>query len=461
MSSTWQTIKDALRGVHHDYTTEDLGRAIILLAVPMVLEMVMESVFAVVDVFFVGHLGPSAVATVGLTESFLMLVYTLAMGLAIGVTATVARRTGEKDPDGAAHSAAQGIWLGVASSVVLGIIGAIFAPDLLRIMGAGEDVIAIGSTYARIMMGGNIVILLLFVINAAFRGVGDPAVAMRSLWLGNGINILLNPCLILGLGPFPALGVTGSAVATMIGRGSGVAYQLWILWGHKSRLEMRRHHVAPDLPLMWRMLKMSGTGMLQSFVMTASWIGLVRVLAGFGSAAVAGYTITIRIIIFVLLPSWGLANAAATLVGQNLGAGKPERSEAAAWRAGQYNALFLGITGMLFIGFNDLIVSWFTTDAEVRAIAGPALATVCLGFPFYAYGMVLANAFNGAGDTWTPTGLNFVCFWLVEIPLAWVLSQRMGYGPEGVFIAITVSFSTLAFLAVIVFRRGKWKLKKV
>ena len=461
MTGTWQTIKDALRGVHHDYTTEDLGRAILLLAIPMVLEMVMESVFAVVDIYFVGHLGPSAVATVGLTESFLALVYTLAMGLAIGVTATVARRTGEKDPDGAAHSAAQGIWLGVAASLILGVIGGLFAPQLLRLMGAGEDVLAIGSTYARIMMGGNIVILLLFVINAAFRGVGDPAVAMRSLWIGNGINILLNPCFIFGLGPFPALGVTGSAVATMIGRGSGVAYQFWTLSRGTSRLEMRRHHVTPDLPLMWKMLKLSGTGMLQAFVMTASWIGLVRVLASFGSAAVAGYTITIRVILFVLLPSWGLANAAATLVGQNLGAGKPERSEQAAWRAGLYNAVFLGLVGMLFVAFSETISGWFTTDPAVLAIAGPALATVSLGFPFYAYGMVLANAFNGAGDTWTPTGLNFVSFWLLEIPLAWVLAKTLGWGPEGVFVAITVAFSTLAFLALLLFKRGKWKLQRV
>ena len=461
MSRTWQTIKDALRGHHHDYTTEELGRAILLLAVPMVLEMVMESVFAVVDVFFVGHLGPAAVATVGLTESYLALVYTLAMGLAIGVTATVARRTGEKDADGAAHAAAQGIWLGVGFSVVLGIVGAILAPDLLRLMGAGADVLAIGTPYARIMLGGNLVILLLFVINAAFRGVGDPAVAMRALWVGNGINILLNPCLILGLGPFPQLGVTGSAVATMIGRGSGVLYQFWVLSQGGSRLAIRRHHATPDLPLMWRMLKMSGTGMLQSFVMTASWIGLVRVIATFGSAAVAGYTITIRIILFVLLPSWGLANAAATLVGQNLGAGRPERSEAAAWKAGRFNAIFLGVVGMFFIALSGPLTALFTTDPAVLAIADPALAMVSLGFPFYAYGMVLSNSFNGAGDTWTPTGLNFVCFWLLEIPLALLLSRHLGLGVQGGFIAITVAFSSLALLAIPLFKRGKWKLKAV
>ena len=461
MSKTWQTIKDALRGVHHDYTTEVLGRAILLLAIPMVIEMAMESIFAVVDVYFVSHLGASAIATVGLTESYLAIVYTLAMGLGIGVTATVARRTGEKDHDGAAHAAAQGIWLAFGFSIVLGIIGAIWAPELLRVMGAKEDVIGVGTHYARIMLGGNVVVLLLFVINAAFRGVGDAAIAMRALVIGNGINIVLNPCLILGLGPFPALGVTGSAVATMIGRGSGVAYQLWTLRRQKSRLAIQGHHAAPDLPLMGRMLRMSGTGMFQGFVMTASWIGLVRVISSFGTNAVAAYQIAIRVMLFFLLPAFGLANAAATLVGQNLGAGKPERSEAAAWKAGQFNAIFLGIVAMFFVGFSGTIVGWFTDEPAVRAIADPALATICLGFPFYAYGMVLSNSFNGAGDTWTPTLLNFVCFWIIEIPLAWYLSKVLGWGPEGGFAAITIAFSSLAILAVPLFKRGTWKLKKV
>jgi putative MATE family efflux protein len=461
MSSTWQTIKDALRGAHHDFTTEELGRALILLAVPMILEMAMESIFAIVDVFFVGHLGPSAVASVGLTESLLAVVYTLAMGLGIGITATVARRTGEKDPDGAAHAAAQGVWLGIGFSLLIGIGGALFAPQLLHLMGAGPDVIATGSTYARTMLGGNVVILLLFVLNAAFRGVGDPVIAMRSLWIGNGINIALNPCLILGLGFFPALGVTGSAVATMIGRGSGVLYQLWVLSRHGSRLEMRRKHISPDLPLMWRMLKLSGSGMFQVFIGTASWIGLVRVIATFGSDAVAAYTIVIRIILFALLPPFGLANAAATLVGQNLGAGKPERAEQAVWRAGFFNAVLLGGVAMVFVAFAATITGWFAKDPIVHALAGPGLITVCLGFPFYAYAMVLSTAFNGAGDTWTPTWLNFLCFWCWEIPLAWTLSHHYGVGPEGAFIAIAVAFSTMTVAALVLFRRGKWKLKQV
>jgi len=461
MSSTWQTIKDALRGAHHDFTTEDLGRAIILLAVPMVLEMAMESVFAIVDVFFVGHLGPSAVASVGLTESLLAVVYTLAMGLSIGIMATVSRRTGEGDPDAAAHAAAQGIWLGIGFSVVIGVFGAIFAPDLLRLMGAGPDVIATGSTYARTMLGGNVVILLLFILNAAFRGVGDPVVAMRTLWIGNGINILLNPCLILGLGFFPALGVTGSAVATMIGRGTGVLYQLWVLSQSGSRLQMRRHHITPDLPLMGKMLRLSGSGMVQVFIGTASWIGLVRVVSTFGSDAVAAYTIVMRIIMFALLPPFGLANAAATLVGQNLGAGKPERAEQAVWRAGFFNAVLLGGVAMVFVAFAGTITGWFTPDPVVHALAGPGLITVCLGFPFYAYAMVLSTAFNGAGDTATPTLLNFLCFWCWEIPLAWTLSHRYGMGPEGAFIAIAVAFSTMTVAALVLFRRGKWKEKKV
>lgn len=461
MSSTWQTVKDALRGSHHDYTTEALGRAILLLAIPMVIEMAMESIFAVVDVYFVSHLGASATATVGLTESYLSIVYTLAMGLGIGVTATVARRTGEGDHDGAAHSAAQGIWLAALFSVGLGVIGAIWAPDLLRLMGAEPDVIAVGTPYARIMLGGNIVVLLLFVINAAFRGVGDAAIAMRALVIGNGINIVLNPCLILGLGPFPALGVTGSAVATMIGRGSGVLYQFWALRQGRGRLAIKPHHAKPDLPLMWRMLRMSGTGMLQMFVMTASWIGLVRVIASFGTDAMAAYQIAIRVMLFFLLPSFGLANAAATLVGQNLGAGRPERSEAAAWKAGFFNAVFLGVVAMFFVGFSETIVGWFTDEPAVRAIAGPALATICLGFPFYAYGMVLSNSFNGAGDTWTPTALNFLCFWMIEIPLAWYFAKVLGWGPEGGFAAITIAFSCLAIFAVPLFKRGRWKLQKV
>lgn len=453
----WASVRESLRGSHHDYTEGPLGRAILLLAVPMVLEMVMESVFAVVDIFFVGKVGPSAIATVGLTETLLTIVYTMAMGLAIGVAATVARRTGEKDPDAAAHTAAQGIWLGIGLAVPLGIVFAVFAPEFLGLMGAGPDVLATGTTYARTLLGGNVVILLLFVINAAFRGAGDPAVAMRVLWVGNGINILLNPCFILGLGFFPKLGVTGSAVATMIGRGSGVIYQLWILGRGSSRLAVHRKHIAPDFPLMGRLLKLSGTGMLQSFIGSASWIGLMRVVSPFGSDAIAGYTIAIRMILFVLLPAFGLANAGATLVGQSLGARKPERAEQATWLAAFYNLIFLGSVGVIFVALAGPIVGLFNHNAEVARVGAQALLVISLGLPIYAYAMVLANAFNGAGDTWTPTWMNFVCFWLGEIPLAWWLAVRAGWGPAGVFASITAAFSLYAGVAAVFFKRGKWK----
>ncbi|MFI5235180.1 MAG: MATE family efflux transporter, partial [Gemmatimonadales bacterium] len=452
----WASVRESLRGSHHDYTTGPLGRAILLLAVPMVLEMVMESVFAVVDIFFVGKIGPAAIATVGLTETLITVVYTVAFGVSIGVAATVARRIGEKDPDAAAHTAMQGIWLGLAISIPMAIIGVFAAPSLLALMGAGPDVLAIGSGYARILLGGNVVILLIFIINAAFRGAGDPAVAMRVLWVGNGINIVLNPCLILGLGPFHRFGVTGSAIATMIGRGTGVLYQLWILKRGSSRLVVRRAHIALDVPLMGRLLKLSGAATLQNFIGSASWIGLMRVVAPFGSTVVAGYTIAIRVIIFVLLPSWGLSNAGATLVGQSLGAKNPERAAEASWRAAFYNFVFLGVFGIGFVAASPWIVGLFTHDAEAVLVGARALLIIGVGLPVFAYAMVLSNAFNGAGDTWTPTWMNFACFWVFEVPLAWWLAMRAGWGPDGVFTAITVAFTVYAIVAVVLFRREKW-----
>src|SRR5256885_621537 len=327
----WATVREALRGSRHDYTSGPLGRAIVLLAIPMVAEMIMESLFAVWDVYWVGRVGPAAQATVGLTESLLTLIYTAAMGLSIGVTAMVARRIGEKNLEGAAEAAVQGIALGVIVAVVVGAIGATLAPRLLALMGASPEVLTIGSTYARIMLGGNVVILLLFLINAVFRGAGDAAIAMRVLWLANSINILLGPCLILGLGPFPRLGVTGAAIATTIGRGTGVLYQLYRLWRGDARVSIRRAQLTLQPAVMRTMLRLSGTGTFQVLIGTASWIFLVRIISSFGTDAIAGYQIAIRIIVFALLPSWGLANAAATLVGQNLGAGRPERGERAVW----------------------------------------------------------------------------------------------------------------------------------
>ena len=457
----WETVREAIRGTHHDYTSGPIGRAIILLAVPMVLEMVMESVFAVVDVFWVAHLGPNAVATVGLTESMLTLVYTAAMGLSIGVTAMVARRIGEKNPAGAAEAAVQGIALGVIAAAFIAVAGVLLAPKLLGIMGASPDVIAMGHNYTRVMLGGNVVILLIFLINAIFRGAGDAAIAMRVLWLANWINIILGPLLIFGVGPFPRLGVTGAAIATTIGRGTGVLYQLYRLWRRDGRVVIHRDEIALKPAVMKTLLRLSGTGTFQVFIGMASWIGLTRINASFGAEGLAGYTIAIRIIIFALLPSWGLANAAATMVGQALGTGKPERGEEAVWRAAFYNVIFLGTAGLLFITLANPIAHVFTRDPAVASVATDCLRIISYGYLFYAYGMVLTNSFNGAGDTWTPTWLNLFCFWLWEIPLAWVLARHFNLGPQGVAWAVTIAFSTLAVASAVLFRRGRWKLKAV
>jgi putative MATE family efflux protein len=427
----------------------------------MVLEMVMESLFAVVDVFFVSKLGASAVATVGLTESMLALIYTVAMGLSIGVTAMVARRTGEREPDRAAVTAVQAIALGVIVAGLLGGPGAFFAGDLLRIMGATPDVVTQGSMFTRIMLGGNVVIMLIFLINAIFRGAGDAAIAMRVLWLSNGLNIILDPIFIFGLGPVPALGVTGAAVATTIGRGTGVLFQFYALARRSERVRVTRRHLRLSPSTMLQLIKLSGTGTFQVLVGTASWIGLVRVLATFGSEALAGYTIAIRIILFALLPAWGLSNAAATMVGQGLGARKPDRAERAVWIAGRYNLVFLGLSGLLFFLFAGPIVHLFTSEPTVSEYARRGLRIVSLGFPFYAYGMVLTQSFNGAGDTWTPTLINLFCFWCWELPIAFLLSVTFGVGPLGVFVAIAVAFSTLAVVSAAIFRRGKWKQRIV
>jgi putative MATE family efflux protein len=427
----------------------------------MVLEMVMESIFAVVDVFWVAHLGADAVATVGLTESMMAIIYTLAFGMAIGTTATVARRIGEKNPDEAAHVAVQALALGVLLAAALGVLGAMFAPELLRVMGAAPGVLAGGTGFARVMLGGSATVFLLFVINAVFRGAGDAAVAMRVLWLANGINIVLGPLLIFGIGPFPKIGLTGAAIATTIGRGTGVLFALNRLAHDSGHLIVSRAHLSIDLHAMTRLVRMCAVGTFQILVGTTAWIGLIRILAGFGSAAVAGYTIALRIVIFALLPAYGLANAAATMVGQNLGARNPERAERSVWTAARYNLAFLGALGVLFLVLAPLIIAAFTRDPQVASIAGTGLRVIALGFPFYAFGMVLTQAFNGAGDTWTPTWINVFVFWLFEIPVAWLLSTRTGMGQTGVFVAITVAYSVLALVSSVLFRRGRWQTKKV
>lgn len=461
LAQGWAAVREALRGSRQDYTEGSLDRAIVLLAVPMVLEMAMESLFAIADVFWVSQLGADAVATVGLTESMLTMLYAVAVGLSIGATATVARRIGEHDPDRAALAAVQTIVLGVLFSAAIGAAGALNAKRLLGLMGATPSVIEQGWRFTAIMFGGNATILLLFLINAVFRGAGDAAIAMRVLWFANGINILLGPCFIFGLGPFPALGVTGAAVATNIGRGSGVVYQLYRLTRGPGRVVVRARHVRLDTATMRSVLRLSMTGIVQTLINTTSWVGLIRILSGFGSAALAGYTIGIRIIIFALLPSVGLSNAAATLVGQNLGAGKPDRAERAAWRAAYFNMWFLGAVGLTFVLFPGPIVRAFTGDPAVIPYGVACLRTISFGFVFYAYGMVLTAAFNGAGDTTTPTLINLFCFWLWEIPIAWLLARRLGWGPTGVFAAVMIAFSTLAVVSGVLFKRGRWKQRRV
>jgi putative MATE family efflux protein len=461
MSDFWSSVREALRGSRQDFTEVPIRRAILLLAIPMILEMGMESLFVLVDIFWVSRLGADAVAVVGLTEAMLTIIYTVAMGLGIGATATIARRIGEKDPERAARAAVQVIVLGIALAIPIGLAGAIFAPRLLGLMGATPEVIERGRGYTAVMLGGNATVLLLFLGNAIFRGAGDAAIAMRVLWLANGLNILLGPCFIFGLGPFPELGVMGASVATNIGRGTGVVYLLHRLWRGGAHIRIERRQLKLEFETMAAVFRLSATGMFQMLVGMTSWLALIRILAGFGSAALAGYTIAIRIIIFALLPSWGLSNAAATLVGQNLGAGKPDRAEQAVWKAGFYNLIFLGAIGLLFVLSAERIINAFTQDARVVPFGVACLRTVSLGFLFYAYGMVLGQAFNGAGAVWTPTCINLFCFWLWQLPLAYALAHTFGYGPRGVFAAITIAWSTYAVVSATIFRRGRWKLKKV
>src|SRR5579864_3267740 len=453
----WSFLREAVVGTKQDFTEGSIGRAIVLLAVPMVLEMSMESLFGVVDMFWVAHLGADAMATVGLTESALTVLFVIALGLGMGATALVARRIGEKDEEAAAIVAVQAIAVGLLVSAVTAIIGYSYAPDLLRLMGGSESVVRIGTGYTRMILAGSATIFLLFLINAVFRGAGDAVTAMRALWLANIVNICLNPCLIFGLGPFPRLGVTGSAVGTTIGRGIGVAFQLWILLSGRGRLVVRRSHWRLNLGVMVRLVRLSMNAIFQYFVQMASWIAVVRIIATFGSAAAAANTLAIKIIVFAILPSWGMSNAAATLVGQNLGAGKPERAELAVWRTGFYNMLFLGSVGLVFIAFAERIIGWFTSDPAVAPIAVSGLRLLSYGYVSYAYGMVVTAAFNGAGDTATPTLLNLISFWLFQIPIAWLLAFHTGLGPRGVFVAVVIGDSLLALLAILCFRRGKWK----
>ena len=457
----WPLVREALRGSRRDLTALPLSRAVFLLAIPMVVEMIGESLFAVADIFWVSKLGADAMAAVGLTESLLTVMYAVSVGLSMGVGALVARRIGGKDPAGAARATVQAILIGSCLAAIIGVTGVVAAPRLLAVMGASDGVLRVGGTFARTMLGGSVTVVLLFLINAAFRGAGDAAITMRTLWLANGINILLGPVLVFGLGPAPRLGVTGAAVATTIGRGTGVLFLLWSLRRGKGRLVVRREHVRVDPEALHTIFRVARTGVVQMLIGMTSWVGLVRILASFGSAAVAGYTVAIRVILFALLPSWGLGNAAATLVGQNLGAGNPARAEQAVWRAALYNLFFLGTVGLLFVLLSGRIVRLFSDDPAVVAYGSRCLWIVATGFAFYAYGMVVSQAFNGAGDTVTPTLINLGCFWLGELPLAYVLSRPLGLGPTGAFVAITAAFSAVAVVSVVLFRRGRWKRVKM
>jgi len=459
--SLWRSIAEALRGSHQDYTTGSLNRSILLLAIPMVLEMVLESLFAVVDVFWVSRLGADAIATVGLTESVLTLVFAVAMGLSMSTTAMVARRVGEKNADGAAIAAVQAIFLGVIVSLVFGLPFFFLAPRILRLMGASPAIVVGGANYTRIALGGSGVVLMLFLNNAIFRGAGDAAIAMRLLWVSNILNLILDPCLIFGLGPFPKLGVTGAALATFTGRGIGVLYQFYRLSRGTERLHILTRHVRVQGVVLLRLLQVSLSGIFQFLIGQASWLGLVRIVSLFGAPAVAGYTIGIRIVIFAVLPSWGLSNAAATLVGQNLGAKEPDRARNAVWRTGLWNMIFLGSVGIIFIVFAPWIIGLFTQDKLVVPIAINCLRIFSCGNIAYAYGMVLLAAFNGAGDTLTPTYINLFGFWIVEIPLAWWLAMHTRMHVNGVFASVVVAQSIIVLIGLALFRQGRWAKQRI
>ncbi|WP_271679744.1 MATE family efflux transporter [Thermomonas mangrovi] len=459
--SLWQGLRDAIRGTNADYTRIPLRRAVFLLAVPMVLELVLESTFAVVDIFFVAKLGPSAVATVGLTESYLFLLYSIAMGLAMGITALVARRVGEGEREAASVTAAQALWVAVLASVPFAIAGIVWARELLALMGADAWTLEHGVGYMQWMLGGNVVILLLFVINAIFRGAGDAAIAMRVLWVANGLNILLDPLLIFGWGPVPAFGVEGAAIATNIGRGVGVLMQLWILFRGGQHIRVTAAQLAWRAGIAWQIVRTSLGGVGQMIVAMTSWIFLMRILASIGSEAVAGATIAIRVMMFTMMPAWGMSNAAATLVGQNLGAQQPERAEASVWQIGRYNMAYLVAIALLFLLLPRELVGVFSDDPRVVAVGAEWLRILSYSLFVYGWWMVSVQAFNGAGDTVTPTWINVVFFWLIQIPLAWWLALHLQLGHTGVFWAVFVSETAVGLFTLWLFSRGRWKSKQV
>lgn len=458
LESGWGLFKQAMAGDGGiDYTQGSIGRVTLLLAIPMILEMAMESVFAVVDIFFVAGLGTAAVATVGLTEAMITLLYAVAIGLSMATTALIARRIGEKEPAAASLAAGQAIWVGLIISVLVGLVGIFFARNILLLMGADEVVLETGETYMRIMFGSSFTIVFLFLINAIFRGAGDASLAMRALTLANCINIVLDPCLIYGYGPFPELGLNGAAIATNIGRGIGVLYGLYYLCGGGGRIRLHITNLRLQLDVVFSIIRISIGGVSQFLVSTASWIFLMQIVSGFGSEAVAGYTIAVRIVMFSILPAWGLSNAAATLVGQNLGAGLPARAEESVWQIVKYNAVYMGFASLVMLLFTRSIVSLFTEEPVVIDYAVQCLTIFAAAFIAWGAGMAIIQAFNGAGDTMTPTWINIFCFWVVQVPLAYFLALILEFGPVGVFWAVFASDILTGIVGYLAFRRGKWK----
>ncbi len=460
----YSDLRESLAGSERDFTKIPLSKAIILLSIPMVLEMIMESVFALVDIFFVSRLGAEAVATVGITESLMTIIYAVGIGLSVGTTALVARRIGEKRPEDASVAAVQAIIIGIVVSLAFSLVGIFFAKDLLRLMGASEETVQMGYMYPAIMLGGNMVIMLLFIINAVFRSSGDAALSMRVLWFANILNIILDPLLIFGIGPFPELGIKGAAVATNIGRGMAVLYQLYLLGKGNHRVKVRAKQIVIRVKEMMQLIKLSLGAIGQYIIATSSWVVLVWVVTSLGEDVVAGYTIAIRILLFALLPAWGLSNAAATLVGQNLGANKPDRAERSAWVVGISNMIFLGLVSIIFIAIPDAFIGFFidsVKDPVVMQSGVTCLRVISFGFFVYALGQVMVNAINGAGDTATPIWINFIAFWVLEIPLAFLFTKVMGLHIQGVCYSILIADTALTLIALAVFRRGKWKLKEV
>jgi len=461
ISSAWNLLRLGIAGEDANILSGNIDRAIILLAIPMTLEMVMESLFAVVDIFFVSKIGVNAIAAVGLTESLMTITYSLGWGLALGTTAMIARRVGEKDNDGASIAAVQSIYLAFIIAVPIMIAGFLFAEDFLRMMGASEMIIAEGAGYTRLIFGSNIIVILLFLINGIFRGAGDAALAMRSLWIANSINIILDPMFIFGIGPFPEWGIEGAAIATVIGRAVGICYQVYHLAKGRGIVKIHRGNWQYKNEIVIRLVKLSSGVTAQFIIGSASWIFLMRVMSTFGSIALAGYTIAIRIIIFTILPAWGFSNAAATMVGQNLGALQPERAEKSVWRTGFFNAIFMGTVMIVFLFFSDNIADFFTDEKDVVASAAECLKIFSLGYFSYAFGMVLLQAFNGAGDTRTPTIMNLVIYWLMQIPLAYLLSVQLSLNAPGVYWTVVICETIFSITGYFLFKKGKWKTIKV